>query len=121
MNKIERVEALSKLGAHLENLKGMKLEVVELLSWRPGAGYERHSTVRVEFSFTVKNVMWQMSGGHFALYGAEGECFMLGTAYLASCQYEARSIIVEEHYGDCAERKSIIAISRKQGADTSWD
>ena len=79
MNDVDRITAVAELGARLEGLRGSKVEIVELVSWRADAGFERQSTVRAQFSFTVQSTAWQMSGGHFVLHGEEGQCFMIGT------------------------------------------
>jgi hypothetical protein len=110
MNDAARIAAIAELGARLEGLKGFKVEIVELVSWRPDAGFERHSTVRAEFSFTVKSIAWQTSGGHFVLHGDEGQCFMLGTTKLANCSLDVTSITVDELYGECAGRRSTIRV-----------
>lgn len=108
MNATERIAAVTELGSRLEALRGKKLNIVELVSWRPGSGFERHSTVKVEFSFMVEDVAWQMSGGHFTLRGRHEECFMVGTTCMSFCSFEAASIVVEERYGDGAERRCTI-------------
>jgi hypothetical protein len=91
-------------------LRGKHVHVTQLLSWRPGTGFERHSTVRSEFSLYVAQTMWQMSGGHYVIYGQREFQYSIGTSKLHTIEIETNQLIATELFGTEAERRSTVTI-----------
>lgn len=98
------------LGEFIETLKGKRVRVIQLISWRPGSGFERHSTVRSDLSFLVTDTMWVMSGGHYVLYGEKEFQYSIGTTMLRGLQVVGNKVEATEIYGDGAERRSTVEV-----------
>lgn len=97
------------LGEFIETLKGRRVRATELLSWRVGSGFERHSTIRSQFSFLVTGAMWAMSGGHYILHG-ENVQYSIGTTKLQELEIVGRQAIATEVFGSEAERRTILEV-----------
>lgn len=98
------------IGEFVESLAGKMVRIAEAISWRPGTDFERHSTVHNQFSFSVDNTMWTMSGGHFVLMGGSDTSYSIGTRKLFSVDISAGEAVIIERYGEQAERRSHIRI-----------
>lgn len=99
------------LGEFVQSLDGSHIQVVESISWRLGAGFERHSTIQNRFEFVVQSTMWTMSGGHYVLYGPGDTMLMLGTTKLAEFTVEDGVGTALEIFGSEAERMTVIRTS----------
>jgi len=98
------------LGEWVERLQGNLVRVTEAISWRPGTDFERHSSALVSFDFVVSKTMWQMSGGHYVLYGPNETCFMIGTTKLVEADLTPQKASIIERFGNDAERRSVVQI-----------
>lgn len=98
------------LGEFVESLEGETVKVSEVISWRPGTDFERHSSVHTQFSFQVERTMWAMSGGHYMLFGGNDTSYGIGTSKLFSVEISADEAVIIERYGDQAERQSSVRI-----------
>ncbi|WP_282273219.1 hypothetical protein [Stenotrophomonas sp. PS02298] len=107
-----RVKQAIGLGEFLESLEGKTVQVSQLLSWRPGSDFERHSTVHIRLSFRVKSVTWAMSGGHFTLWADDDiTSYGIGTTMLEEFTLTGDTAAVTELYGTGAERRSVIEVA----------
>ncbi|MTW11094.1 hypothetical protein GM658_10815 [Pseudoduganella eburnea] len=103
-------ESAIALGDFVESLNGKSVQISQAISWRPGTGFEHHSTVHSRFIFQVELTLWSMSGGHYMLFGAHEISYGIGTNKLFSVQISPDEAIVIERYGDEAERRSSIKV-----------
>jgi hypothetical protein len=98
------------LGEFIETLKGKRIRAIELISWRVGCGFERHSTVRSQCTFLVASTMWAMSGGHYILYGENDVQYSIGTTKLHTLEIVGGQATATEIYGNEAERRTILEV-----------
>jgi hypothetical protein len=107
-----RVKQAIALGEFLESLEGRTVRISQLLSWRPGSDFERHSAVHVHLSFRVEKVTWAMSGGHFSLWADDGDTsYGIGTKMLRDFVRSEDTATITELYGTGAERRTVIRLA----------
>jgi hypothetical protein len=112
-----QVENAIALGEFIESLNGKTIQISQAISWRPGTGFKRHSSVHAEFSFRVEKSMWTLSGGHYMLFGGNDVSYGIGTSKLFSIELSANEAVIIERYGDEAERQSrihVLAVDAEQ-------
>jgi hypothetical protein len=98
------------LGEFVETLKGKRIRAIELISWRVGSDFERHSTVRSQSTFLVTGTMWAMSGGHYILHGENDVQYSIGTTKLHTLEIAGGQATATEVYGNEAERRTILQV-----------
>jgi hypothetical protein len=107
MEAKERVEIIGRMASALEQLEGELIEISESISRNEKGEFDRHCTILNRFQLLVKNVVWQMSDGHFYLHG-ESSQYGIQTGQVISFAAEATEIIIIEKYESHTIRKTNI-------------
>ena len=109
-NPGNRVEKAMALGEFVESLEGKVVRISQLISWRPGSDFERHSSILVRLSFRVEKASWAISGGHFTLRDDGDTVYSFGTTMLQDFEINGDTATITELYGTGAERRSIVQV-----------
>ena len=107
MDPKERVELIGRMASALEQLEGETIEIAESISRDEKREFDRHCTIVNQFQFVVKNVGWQMSGGHFYLHGEVSQ-YGIQTGQVISFTAAAQEITIMEKYESHTIRKTKI-------------
>lgn len=105
-----KAELAIKLGELLEPLEGKTVSIEEWITRDRERGYDRHFSILNKTKFLVTNVMWQMSGGHYYLYGEEPYQYAFLTGELSEVTTTDHNYVIIEQYEDKTERKSVLTI-----------
>ena len=103
-------ELAIQLGELLEPLEGKTIHIQEWLTRNRSSGYDRHCSIINSLVFTVERVAWQMSGGHFYLYGKEPTQYAFLTGELFEIYAENNKYVIIEQYEEKTERKTVLEI-----------
>jgi len=99
-----------QLGELLESLEGKTIHIQEWFTRDRARGYDRHCSILSSLVFAVERVAWQMSGGHFYLYGKEPTQYAFLTGELYDISVENNKYVIIERYEEKTERKTILEI-----------
>ncbi len=95
----------------LQSLENQQVQITQSVSRSRNSGdHDRHFAATLQFSFMVKDVGWQISGGHLYL---NGENTWLGILLMNIRDFEVKdsdTFIVTEHFEEETERQTIIKI-----------